>query len=241
MRGYAIWIGGYFHMSGGIRALHVLRDELRKRDLQAHMTWESPIQPGEIVVYPEIVADNHEQADHYVHWLLNRATPPGRAFAWESGMGDWPLLTVDIIERDLWTPYEGHRSGVGYWIGKGAADLSQVPDGAVEVHRGNFHTRQELADWLRRLDYFISFDPFSAINIEAAVSGTPVLILAEGSWGRADFERHDWVRHGVAWSWDELEQAREEAHLAYWDYQHKRREFDQRIDRFVTLTQEWFA
>ena len=244
MRGYAIWIGGWFHMSGGIRALHVLRDELRKRGCSAHMTYESPIQSGEIVVYPEIVVGNPERAERYVHWLLNYADVPegGRAFAWESGMGDWPLLTVDILEQGLWTPFEGPRGGVGYWVGKGAADMSQVPDGAVEVTRSNFLTRVELANFLRTLDYFISFDPFSAINIEAAVSGTPVLILGEHPrWSRDKFEEHDWIRHGVAWSWAELGKAREEAHLAFHDYQHKRRQFTQRIDSFVTLTQEWFA
>ena len=243
MRPYAIWIGGWFHMSGGIRALHQLKQEILNRGGEARMTYEGGWQRDWIMVYPEIVHTNPEGAENIVRWKLNQADLPndGLTVAWESGMGEHPLLTVDIMEPDLWRPLQGPRSGVGFWVGKGAADMSQVPEGAIEVTRGNYTTRVELAQFLGTLDYFISFDPFSAINVEAACAGTPVLILGEHPlWTRAKFEEHGWVKHGVAWSWDELGQAKDEANLAYWDYQHKRREFTQRIDRFVTLSQEMF-
>lgn len=224
-------------MSGGIRALHVLRDELRARGLRASMTWEGWDRES-IMVYPEIVSNNPEGSERIVRWLLNRATLPqdGLTFAWEKGMGDWPLLTVDIIEP-FWEPHRGPRSGVGYWVGKGVFDAGQVPAGALEVSRSNYTRRDELHCFLKGLDYFISFDAFSAINVEAALCGTPVLILGEGPWGRAHFEEHGWIKHGVAWEWGELEQAREEVNLAWWDYQRKRETFPATIDRFVSMTQ----
>ena len=231
-------------MSGGIRALHVLRDELTTRGINAWMTYQLPNHPDAITIYPEIVNTNPMDAKRIVRWKLNQATLPedGLTVAWESGMGDHPLLTVDIMEPDLWRPFQGPRGGVGFWVGKGTADMSQVPDGAIEVTRGNFLTRVELAQFLGTLDYFISFDPFSAINVECAMAGTPVVVLGKHPlWTRERFEEHGWVKHGIAWSWDELGQAKEEANLAYWDYQHKRREFTQRIDRFITLSQEAFA
>ena len=40
MRPYEIWIGSYYHMSGGVRALHVLRDELLDRGIPAWMMYE---------------------------------------------------------------------------------------------------------------------------------------------------------------------------------------------------------
>lgn len=243
MRPYAIWIDGWYHMSGGIRALHQLKEEIIRRGGSAHMTYQSLSHPDEIMVYPEIVKNNPDWADRIVRWKLNAAELPddGLTFAWEKGMGDHPLLTVDIIEEDLWAPYDGPRNGVGFWIGKGQADMSQVPSGAVEVNRGNFLTRVELANWLRKLNYFISFDPFTAINVEAAVSGTPVLVLGSHPlWTRERFEEHAWVKHGVAWSWDELGKATDEACLAWGDYQVKRSQFAGTIDRFIELTQETF-
>ena len=52
VRPYQIWIQGWYHMSGGIRALHVLRDELRARGADAWMTYERQ-HPDAITVYPE--------------------------------------------------------------------------------------------------------------------------------------------------------------------------------------------
>lgn len=155
-------------------------------------------------------------------------------------MGDWPLLTVDIIEP-FWEPYRGPRSGVGYWVGKGVLAAGDVPAGAVEVTRSNFTTRPELHGFLKSLDYFISFDAFSAINIEAAICGTPVLVLGSGVWTKNHFEDHGWVKHGVAWGWGELQQARDEVGLAWNDYQKKRATFPATIDRFVAMTQEIYG
>jgi hypothetical protein len=228
-------------MSGGIRALHVLRDELRARGAEAWMTYER-YDPESIMVYPEIVSSNPEDSSRITRWLLNRADLPqdGLTFAWEKGMGDWPLLTVDIIEP-FWEPYRGPRSGVGYWVGKGVLDAGQVPAGAVEVTRSNYTTRHELHGFLKSLDYFISFDAFSAINIEAAICGTPVLVLGSGSWTKNHFEDHGWVKHGVAWGWGELQQARDEVGLAWNDYEKKRATFPATIDRFVSMTQEIYG
>lgn len=231
-------------MSGGIRALHQLKQEIIQRGGEARMTYEGGWNRDWIMVYPEIVSNNPENAMHIVRWKLNVADLPndGLTVAFGTGMGDHPLLTVDVIEPDLWRPCSGPRTGVGYWVGKGAVDMGQIPAGAIEVTRSNFLTRIELSKFLGSLEYFISFDPFSAINAEAALTGTPVLVLGQHPvWTRERFEEHGLVNHGIAWSWEELGKAKADAGLAWYDYQHKRREFTGTIDRFVTLTQERFG
>ena len=239
MRPYCLHIGGYYHMSGGIRALHVLRDELEARGSRAVMSYRE--RPADaIAIYPEVTPDNPLGSERIVRWLLNRADLPndGPTYAWETGMGDWPLLTVDIIERELWVPNTGPRTGgVGYWIGKGHADPAVLPDGAEHIGRHNYPTRPQLAARLASLDHLISFDPFTAVNLEAVLVGTPVQIPAEmNNWSRDQIEAHGWTPYGIAWTPDELEHARETVHLAYPHYETLRPTFQTRLDAFYAAT-----
>lgn len=238
MRPYCLHIGGYYHMSGGIRALHVLRDEIEARGSRAVMSYRE--RPADcIAVYPEVTPDNPLGSDRIIRWLLNRAHLPndGPIYAWETGMGDWPLLTVDIIEPDLWTPYDGPRSGVAYWVGKGHADPAVIPDGAEHIGRHNYPTRPQLAARLRTLDHLISFDPFTAVNLEAVLSGTPVLIHAPtNQWTREQVTAHGWTPYGIAWTPDQLDQARLEVKHAHAHYETLRATFTQRIDAFYEAT-----
>lgn len=238
MKPYCLHIGGYYHMSGGIRALHVLRDELEARGSRAVMSYRE--RPTDcIAIYPEVTPDNPLGSDRIIRWLLNRAELPddGQTWAWETGMGDWPLLTVDIIEPHLWHPHDGPRNGVAYWIGKGTPDPAVIPDGAEHIGRHNYPTRAQLAERIRGLDYLISFDPFTAVNLEAVLAGTPVLIHAGGNhWTRAQVEAHGWTPHGIAWTPDELEDARASVHLAHPHYETLRDTFRQRIDAFYSAT-----
>lgn len=240
---YEIWIGANYHMSGGIRALHVLKDELQARGQAAWMLYEPPFDPDCIGIYPEIVTHNPEEYFNIVRWKLNKAHLPadGLTYAWESGMGEHPLLTVDIVEKDLFVPWTGERSGVAYWVGKGALNPTVLPAGAEEINRNNYTTRPALAQRLQTLDYLISFDPFTAVNLEAVLCGTPVLIHApENTWSRAELNEHGWLRFGVAWDQDGLSQARADVHLAYDHYELLRQEFARRIDAFVHATQLQF-
>lgn len=238
---YEIWIQGYYHMSGGIRALHVLKDELNARGLEASMLYENQRKPDTIGVYPEIMPGNPEGYEHVARWLLNTADLPadGDTFAWESGMGDYPLLTVNIIELDLFKPNPGPRSGVAYWIGKGVPQPSLIPHGAEQISRQNYPKRHDLAERIRTLDYLISFDPFTAVNIEAVLCGTPVLVRGNHPrMSQADITGHGWTPFGVAHNVEDLEEARREVHLAYDHYLSLLPVFAKRIDQFIEITQK---
>lgn len=241
-RPYEIWIDGYYHMSGGIRALHVLKDELIKRGYSAHMKYEYH-DPNSIVVYPEIIADNPGGYKNITRWKLNHAILPedGLTFAWESDMEEDKILTVNIVEPHLWTPYDGPRGGVAYWIGKGVFDSSVIPEGAFEISRGNFTQREVLADVIKKLDYLISFDPFTAVNLEAIMCGTPVVVVANDHyWSKNKIDKHGFIKYGVSWGIENIEKAREEVHLAFDNYQSFLPIFDKRIDDFIQLTQDTF-
>lgn len=244
VRPYEIWINGYDHQSGGVRALHVLKDELLKRDIPACMSYKTNYDPDCIGVYPEIVGFNPEEYDRFVRWKLNTAELPSDApiYAWEKDMGDYPLLTVNIVEMDLWKPSKSLRRGCAYWVGKGVKDERFIPTRAVEITRKDFPTREGLAEFIGGLDYLISFDPFTSVVLESVMIGTPVLVRGEHDrLSRKQIIDHGWTPFGVAWNMEELTEARREVHLAYDHYASLLPVFDQRIDSFVEQTQKVFS
>lgn len=237
MNGYEIWIGGYDHKHGGNRALHVLRDELVRKGMNAWMSYERHDREA-VIVYPEIVADNPEGYERVARWLLNTADlPPDPTWAWEKNMGSDNLLTVNIIETDLFKPAGNLRHDTAFWVGKGEKDERFIPDHCVEIHRGNYPSRESVAELLQSVRYLISFDPFSAINLEALLCGTPVLIRGQHPrLTRQQILDHGWTPFGVAFSMEELEDAQREVHLARDHYLSLLPVFDKRVDDFITET-----
>ncbi len=243
MRPYEIHINGADPQSGGVRALHVLKEELLDRGVSAWMSYEPHWDPDCIGVYPEIYPFNPEHYDRFVRWKLNTAMLPNDApiYAWEEGMGPHPLLTVNTLEMALWRPQSGKRSGVGYWVGKGTLDPLWLPDGAVEITRSSHPTRESLAQHLASLDYLITFDPFTIMVLEATLTGTPVLVRGEHpKLSQEQIQQHNWAPYGVAHNMNELDEARRTVHLAYDHYQSLLPVFAQRIDAFIEQTQKLY-
>lgn len=236
---YTICWQGYNHKHGGVRALYALNQEINKRGFICDLTMTN-IDRNSIIVYPEVIPNNPVQAEKTVHWLLNKSdiSTDGMIFAWESGMGDYPLLTTNIIEMDLWHPRKKF-GGVAYWVGKGIFDPSVIPNGAQEISRKNFPNRGELAEFIAGLDYLISFDPFTAVTIEAIVSNTPVVISCDQrhQWSREEIMSHEWIKYGVGWGIEELDLARSTINFARDHYASLIKIFDTRIDNFIQLTQ----
>lgn len=252
MVSYSILSPAYNHTFGGVRALYQLEKEIKHRGYQAGI---NIIDPNAIAIYPEIVKDNPFNNERRVRWFLNDAEFENEiCYSWESEMGNHPLLTVNIIEMNVWKRAKKRGKKVAFWVGKGAADPSLIPDGAIHIHRENFPSRPYLAKFISELDYLISFDPFSAINVEATIAGTPVLIhipekqavpfkgqYVDQTWSRERIEKQGWVKYGVAWNKEELEYARETVHLQKNHYLELIKVFDQRIDDFVEDTQKLFG
>jgi len=239
MRGYTIWSPPRTNVHGGVRALHSLKDELIKRGYPATMAYEYH-DPNNIVVYPEIVSDNPMQTPYIVRWLLNRASFPELSFGWVHDLGAENLLTVNIIELDIFHPRSDIRSGTAHWVGKGVFNQSLVPPNSIEIIRGIPASRQELADILAGIEYLISFDDFSAINVEATLLGTPVVVHSSGHWSRDQMNTSRFGGKGICWSIDDLPKAKEEVSQAYPDYLELLKTFDERIDKFIEISQNHY-
>lgn len=252
MLSYSILSPAYNRTFGGVRALYQLEKEIKQRGYEANI---NALDTNAIAVYPEIVSNNPFNCERRVRWLLNDAQFDNEVcYSWESEMGDYPLLTVNIIEMNLWKRAKKRGKKVAFWVGKGAADPSLIPDGAIHIHRENFPSRNYLAKFISELDYLISFDPFSAINVEATVAGTPVLIhipekqavpfkgqYVNQTWSRERIEKQGFVKYGTAWNIEELDYARETVHLQRNHYAELIKVFDQRIDKFIEETQKIFV
>lgn len=156
-------------------------------------------------------------------------------------MGSDDLLTVNIIELQLFRPSTYVRRGTAFWVGKGARDESAIPSNSIEIHRANHPSRHEVAELFRSINYLISFDPFSAVNLEALLCGTPVLIQGQHPrMTRQDILDHGWTPFGIAFSMEELEEAKSQVHLARDHYLSLLPVFDKRVDDFIVKTLRLF-
>lgn len=194
----------YSHRSGGIRALYELAHQLqnrqhdiaiaalgppRRHDPNPHQlanatTWPDDKLDDAIHIYPEIVATKHLKERNIVRWLLNteqhRPRQDELQFVWTPHLKpDTPRLTVNIIELDIFQPQHNSRNGILWYGGKGARLARNVPPGATQITHAWPATRTDMANELGQAEQLISFDGFSAINLEASICGTPVLIPSE--------------------------------------------------------------
>lgn len=237
--------------SAGVRALHRLADELLER---GHGVERVPLEgggdPAAVHVYPEIVTGNPAGASRVVRWALNT---PGRLTGREMGEGPddlvvtWhplyrpgvPVLRVPLIERQLFYPKTRPGAGVLSWVYKGQPLEPDEMPGAREVTFEWPATRAELADELRAAEVLYSCDPFSSLNDEAVVCGTPVLFsrAATATLTGLGFER----ARGMAYHVGELPLATTEALLegaARHDAAVAGAAGD--VDRFVEMCASWW-
>jgi hypothetical protein len=237
--GYTIYSPKYVNYHGGVRALHVLKDELIKRGHNATMHYEFHIE-GNFVVYPEIIAGNPLNAKHYCHWLLNRGVHSGLTFGWDKNMGSSNILTVNIIETDIFYPKNNKRNGVVYWGGKGDASGFTIPQNAIEITKQNPDSREKLAELMASAEYVLSFDEYTAITMEATMLGTPVLIQTKNiKASKERLEESGFPTYGVFYDINDLDKAKLDVNKQYDAYVEYIKLFDERIDNFINITQSF--
>jgi hypothetical protein len=238
MRSYTIWSPEYSNFSGGIRALHVLNDELNKREVQSKLHYQSPHNPEDIVLYPEIITDNPLGSQYVSRWLLAEGQVQDLSFQWVNGLGADNNLTVNIIDLDIFYPRTNNKKGIGYWIGKGRKTCD-LPEDAVLIHKFEPQDRLALAEQLASFEYIVSFDSFSAINFEALLVGTPVIIANQtGKWDEHNLRKTDWPLFGLTWECEFLDVAKSEVHNQFEAYKLLCDKFSKSIDGFIEITQK---
>jgi hypothetical protein len=214
----------YRHNSAGVMALHILANELASRGCNV-AAWDSD--PDRWALYPEIWPDNWLNAERPVWWLLNRAEIPTPRFSWTPSLSDDPLLTVNVVNLDVFCPRQGKRSGVVVYQGKGRIDWSVVPEGARLITKGHPDTKEGLAEMLASAEWLYSFDDFSSVNLEASLLGTPVRVFGDRS------RLSEIGGTGYAYSDSEMEQAFFDVRDAFDAYASLLPVFSKRIDDFV--------
>lgn len=238
-----------FSPSGGVRALHRLCDDLRAHGLPAAIhpmlgpyrenPYDAPSiegQPAAVFrdawhLYPEIVAGNPSGGERVIRWMLgpqrHDPAPTDRVYTWDHAItADFPRLQVPIVDLNVFHPGRGQRTGVVRWVGKGLA--GPVPDGTIEITQSWPQSRSMLGEIFRSVDYLISNDPFSALNLEATLCGTPVLVdfrgwgpaaqVAAGIWDQKRVADSLFGDDGFAWSPEQLDEARERARSVFYNY-----------------------
>jgi hypothetical protein len=216
---YIIMAPPYRNSSGGVRALHELRNHLESSGYEAKIFQGGDAPPNAIVIYPETVSGNPMKARTVVRYVLNYPgllggdssySPNDIIFTYSPAFYPTaPLLTVPIIEpffRDYGLP----RSGGCFWVGKGAGKVDEIPEtsGMAEITYSWPETREELARFLNTKETFYSYDDFTALAYEAKLCGCKVIIIPG-------------EQEAIGPTYDELI-----------------KNFDIQLDRFIRITQD---
>lgn len=195
---YIVHTPDYSGLSGGIRALHKLADELQTRnqnvaieslgqppwrlskcpyDLQLSSEWSEAQRADAIHIYPDYCGIDPVHASRSVQWLLGprRFATSDPEFVWSpENDSSLPRLMVDIIEPEFFYPKTKPGNFIVWWQGNCAAKGTGSFDKGIEITTEWPETRQQLGDVLRDAELLISFDSNSSLVLEAAVCGTPV-------------------------------------------------------------------
>jgi hypothetical protein len=192
----------YRNSSAGVRACHRLVHELNERGYVAYscnktnpdwneLPWENQT-PEFIAIYPEIIYGNPLESSHVVRWVLN---VPGKlggdncydpreiVFAWDRKyLSEVPLLTVNIVERDLFFPNNIPGVHELCYLGKGHLRVSQespITSQLIHITSNWPSTRIELAELLRNAKTLYTYDDCSMIVCEAIACGCKVILMPE--------------------------------------------------------------
>lgn len=196
--------------SNGIRALYGLYDLLLAKKYDAFIFCPQEqvekynyinkiddfIREKDIVIYPESVSGNPLQFQNVVRWVLYFPGKNGGSlsyhssetiFTWSKIFYDAPQLYLSGIDHLLF--YDEHlpKTQDCYFVNKGGKWKEQEEvKGLLEINMTFPPTREELAKLLKTTRILYSYDPYSAINLEAKLCGAKVKIITEE--GFEDFE-----------------------------------------------------
>jgi len=254
----------YTDTHAGVVALHRLCDRLNVLGYRAFIHpigrtaatrpgWHTPLRRGRslrdaVAIYPEIVTGNLLGADRVVRWLLNR---PGRFTGSAMGEGptdllvsfstqvsrDHPLLSLPLVDPDVFFPKDAPGAGGLLWIGKGALppDFDRSATTLITDHWP--WDRRRLADVLRAADVLYTCDWLTTMIDEALMCGTPVVLVGPQDWDRSDVL----LRRGMAWSEASLPEARQEVGRYFPDYVAGLAMVNDDVERFVQLVNDHFG
>jgi len=183
---YCIVAPEYTHVSAGIRALHVLKDQIIKRGRNAVMVYDpinTVIGDDDIAVYPEVVKGNPLNAKKVIRYVLNypgliggdkEYDPSEKIITWfDEFYPGAPILQVPIYE-DFFKDEGGERTIDCVWVGRGT-DVGMHPEGCTRITYDFPQSRTELASLLNKTKTLYSYDNGS-LPYEALLCGCEVKV-----------------------------------------------------------------
>lgn len=254
-RSYRIWAPPYRHRSGGVRCLYRLAALLRTKGLEATVN-EKPGNVDYIAVYPETVRElNPFRAPHFVRYMLHRPGVVGgpRAYSkdvkkvWYNGIyrgsDDGPILCIQTIELDLFNLQGvGVRDTTSTWIGRAQRRgyMKGKPVGETILTHNFPSTRRGVADLLKRSKVFYTYEPFTAMTMEAALCGCPSVIMTDMarypiSW--QELQNIGWNPPGMGWGMEGIEKARSTLSDVLPAYLRQEEQTKEQLNTFIKITQ----
>jgi hypothetical protein len=209
---YVMYSVDYRHASAGIRACHRLVHELNELGYPAYsfhktnpewneLRWKNQV-PEFIAIYPEIISGNPLNSNRVVRWILN---VPGKIggpttydskdmfFAWNNSfLSNVPLLTVDIMEHDLFFDTDKKENNEVCYFGKGCfrvAEQSDTTKNMIQITCDWPPTRKETATLLRNTKTLYTYDDCTSIIDEAFACGCKVILMPENTEVKNDLSR----------------------------------------------------
>lgn len=191
------------------------------------------------VVYPEIIFGNPLRAKNVVRWMLHR---PGHLtgqiyfsknelhFYYTQAFREYDIPFCKTSELQLMiehAPYQLYlendpdrvRSGTAYCIRKGKGRPMQHDLADSTLIDGKSH--EEISEILKGVKTFISYDIWTTYIRLAVLAGCDVVVIPQEGISKEQCMPEANYRHGIAYGFDALEEARATRHLAIDNFTHQ--------------------
>lgn len=209
-----------------------------------------------VVVYSETVNGNPLKAKNVVRWLLHK---PG----FLTGEIDYGLkdiffyYQIKFNDKDL-NPYEDHqltvswlrddiykqtnfskRNGTCYILRKGKQRtmVHNVKDSILLD--GKSHV--EIAKIMNDCEYFLSYDMTSMYSRYAVLCGCKSIVIPKEGVSKKEWQPKEELRYGIAYGFDDIEEADKTKHLMYESMQKQENGSNQSVVNFIEKTYKFFT
>lgn len=210
-----------------------------------------------IVIYPETVFGNPLYAQNIVRWLLHQ--PGFHTNKIYYGEGELhvrfneaikPFIYPNSTLADYLLPiihypleiYEGkseiaNRSGTAYCIRKGRGKLISQDSKDILID-GLSHG--EIANIFKRVERFISYDPYTAYSRLAALSGCDSIVVPDLNVKECDWYPNPADRYGVSYGFENIEKSRQSRSLLLPKLLEEHRALNDLVFKFIKHTYIFF-
>jgi len=218
-----------------------------------------PLPDDTVAIYPEIVAGNPLGAKNIVRWLLHR---PGHLtgkvsygtgelyFDYNAFSDGFEIPGSKVSEKKLFIAkyneslYNQHsafpkelRTGSAHCIRKGKEKKFIHSPDSILIDGLNHY---EISEIFKRVKTFISYDTKTMYSTLAAVCGAESIVIPDEGISKEQWEPNPVRSYGIAYGFDDLENARQTAPLVARQLEMLSEASKQAVDGLVIEVMEYF-